>query len=717
MNLSLKKITLSLAALTALTVLSAQTQITVTGRVTDDMGHGIAEVPVTDGSKIVRTDAKGRYQLATSSDKDFVYYTLPAGYETSLSGSLPQFFRPLAKSQEQQTIDFKLRHSAQPQSKHMFIVCADPQVFQESEFAQWQEVVDDMRETAAGYDCPVHLITAGDNIFDRPKLIGLYKKSIEEVGLPFYHTLGNHDMDYNDRSDTKSDSTYTANFGPSHYAFNVGDIHYVVLKDVFYYGYTYRYIGYITEEQLRWLEEDLSVVPEGSTVVVTMHIPTRYGDSPKPSDYGSWMSNAVTNAGAIYKILAPYEAHIMAGHSHIQWNTQLTDHLTEHVHAAACGAWWQGPVACDGTPKGYTLYEVDGNRLTWYYKAAGQPASEQFKLYMRGDLVTANVYNYDDQWRVEWFENGKPMGEMERYWGVDPYAEFLYPKGGNKLHGWLSYGETQHLFRAKATDPDASITVRVTDRFGRTTEKSLGAWEKVWSDEFDYTGLPDPTKWSYDTENNDDGWGNNEAQFYTVERPENSYVSDGTLKITARKESLGGKEYTSARLITKGQGDWTYGRFEIRAKLPSGRGMWPAIWMLPTDWEYGEWPRSGEIDIMENVGFDADTVLATSHTMHYNHSIGTSTSGKLAVSTCHSDFHTYSLEWNEDEWTVYIDGEHYYTYANRGEGWESWPYDKNFHLLLNVAVGGNWGGRHGIDNSIFPQTMEVDYVRVYQRKE
>jgi len=247
-------------------------------------------------------------------------------------------------------------------------------------------------------------------------------------------------------------------------------------------------------------------------------------------------------------------------------------------------------------------------------------------------------------------------------------------------------------------------------------QKKTDDWKLVWSDEFDYSGLPDESKWSYDTVGNKTGWGNNEAQFYTVEELKNSSVSDGTLKITALIDSVNGKRYSSARLITKGKGDWLYGKFEIRAKLPTGNGTWPAIWMLPTDKEYGSWPNSGEIDIMENVGFNPDTVLATAHTKAYNHMIGTQVSGKLYVPTSYKDFHIYALEWDNNEWRSYVDGEHYYTHKNDSSGFAVWPFDKKFHLILNLAIGGNWGGIKGVDDSSFPKVLEVDYVRVYTKK-
>lgn len=237
----------------------------------------------------------------------------------------------------------------------------------------------------------------------------------------------------------------------------------------------------------------------------------------------------------------------------------------------------------------------------------------------------------------------------------------------------------------------------------------------VWNDEFDYAGLPDSAKWSYDTEGNSWGWGNNEAQHYTAGDTANAYVNEGLLTITARIDSMGGKRYTSARLITKGKGDWLHGRFEIRAKLPTGLGTWPAIWMLPTDWEYGGWPASGEIDIMENVGYDPDTIVGSAHTQSYNHVQGTEKNAKTYVPTSYTDFHTYALEWEEDAYRVYVDDNHYFTFRNEGTGFAGWPFDKRFHLLLNLAVGGNWGGQKGIDDSLFPHHFQIDYVRVYQK--
>lgn len=239
----------------------------------------------------------------------------------------------------------------------------------------------------------------------------------------------------------------------------------------------------------------------------------------------------------------------------------------------------------------------------------------------------------------------------------------------------------------------------------------------VWSDEFDYEGLPDESKWGYDVGGH--GWGNRELQYYT--EGENADVADGVLTITARKEDYLGSDYTSTRLISKNKGDWLYGRIDVRAKLPSGRGTWPAIWMLPTEWKYGNWPNSGEIDIMEHVGFSEGEIHGTIHTESYNHMKGTQIGKSLVREDAIDAFYTYSVEWLPDKLKFYIDDKLYFVYKpsnliscpDEGE----WPFDQSFHLLLNIAVGGSWGGAQGIDDDIFPQEMVIDYVRVYQADE
>jgi beta-glucanase (GH16 family) len=248
-------------------------------------------------------------------------------------------------------------------------------------------------------------------------------------------------------------------------------------------------------------------------------------------------------------------------------------------------------------------------------------------------------------------------------------------------------------------------------------DKSIldGKWKLVWSDEFKKNGLPDASKWGYDV--GDNGWGNQEKEYYSENRTENARVENGMLIIEARHDNFQGHEYTSARLVTRNKGDWTYGRFEIRAKLPAGKGTWPAIWMLPTKWNYGDggWPDNGEIDIMEHVGYDPGVIHASAHCHDYYFKINTQKTAIVTVPDCSTGFHTYILEWDAEKMQIYVDDNLYFTFANEGKGWQVWPFDTNFHLILNIAIGGSWGGAQGIDNSIFPQQMMVDYVRVYRQ--
>lgn len=246
-------------------------------------------------------------------------------------------------------------------------------------------------------------------------------------------------------------------------------------------------------------------------------------------------------------------------------------------------------------------------------------------------------------------------------------------------------------------------------------------YQLVWSDEFSVDGLPDPDRWDYDTHRNREGWYNDERQYYAAGRLENSRVENGHLIIEARAERLsrsdypdwGRQRYTSARLYTKGLRAWTYGYFEIRAKLACGIGTWPAIWMLPENGSLG-WPDGGEIDIMEHVGHVPGEINQTVHTKAYNHIINTHRSAKFMVDDACTAMHRYQLLWTPDYILAGVDDQPHFLFRSTPNDRERWPFDQPMHLLLNVAVGGQWGGQQGIDANAFPARFEIDYVRVYQ---
>ncbi|MBB5709861.1 glycoside hydrolase family 16 protein [Sphingomonas xinjiangensis] len=247
------------------------------------------------------------------------------------------------------------------------------------------------------------------------------------------------------------------------------------------------------------------------------------------------------------------------------------------------------------------------------------------------------------------------------------------------------------------------------------------SYTRVWADEFDRPGLPNSAKWRYDTEYNKRGWFNNELQYYAAARRENTRVENGRLIIEARRERLsgkadfGGQNYSSGKLITRGVAAWKYGFIEVRAKLACGRGVWPAIWMLAADGKAG-WPAMGEIDIMEHVGWDKGRVHGTVHTKAYNHSIGTQKGASRMVPDACTAFHRFQLHWNPDRILIGVDGRAFMRFDNNGKrNAATWPFASPQYLILNVAVGG-WGGQKGIDPAAFPTRMEVDYVRVWQKR-
>jgi len=264
------------------------------------------------------------------------------------------------------------------------------------------------------------------------------------------------------------------------------------------------------------------------------------------------------------------------------------------------------------------------------------------------------------------------------------------------------------------------ITITITSFFEELADYEIGTYELVFSDEFNYTGLPDSDKWNFQTGGT--GFGNNELQYYT-DRLDNAFVEDGHLTLRLIKEVYSGNDWTSAKIWTRDIESWTYAKIEVRAQLPAGLGTWPAIWMMPQDSVYGGWPRSGEIDNMEHVGYNENVVHGTIHTELYNGQDGTQRGGSVGVPTATTEWHTYTTEWLPDKIIWSVDGEVFFTYRfaidsfntlEESQYWQMWPYDQDFYLILNFAFGGNWGGAQGIDDTLTNVDFLIDYVRVYQ---
>ncbi|MFN3847827.1 MAG: family 16 glycosylhydrolase [Spirosomataceae bacterium] len=332
------------------------------------------------------------------------------------------------------------------------------------------------------------------------------------------------------------------------------------------------------------------------------------------------------------------------------------------------------------------IIQLDKNAQTQYLN--GNASVSQ----LLADKITGADYHFSVFQRdEEWLDDAQKIGIVTNAWTVNDTL-------------LMDYFFARNIDFLTTDEPEKALK---RDTYFKNFKRKL-----VWSDEFNYKGLPDANKWGYDVGGG--GWGNNELQYYTEADTTNALVKNGLLTITARKKQVENRNFTSARLVTRDKAEWKYGRIEVRAKLPSGRGTWPAIWMLGNDIKTVGWPKCGEIDIMEHVGYDPDTLVGTIHTQAYNHVKGTQKSKKLFIKNPYTDFHVYAIDWTAEKMDFLLDGVVYLSITNEHKTTDEWPFDKKYYLLMNLAIGGNWGGAKGVDENIFPASMVVDYVRVYQ---
>jgi hypothetical protein len=454
--------------------------LVIEGKVTSN-GKGISNVVVSDGFNVVATGKDGRYRFTPHPSAEFVFVSVPSGYAIPNRNGIAIFYTAIIKDGKTQKADFALDKLPVNDDKHAFIVWGDTQI--ESKGDAEQLKTKSAPDTKAVIDSlgslPVHGIGCGDLVFDDPALYDDYKQAVAATGIPFFQIVGNHDIDYTARTDEGSQNTFKSHFGPNYYSFNRGQLHYIFLDNVFFIGAEHSYIGYVTETQLKWMEKDLQYVPAGSTVIVSLHIPTNNGEKRRNGTDGESIRGVTANRNALYALLKNYTVHFMSGHTHFNENWEMGN-MMEHNHGTVCGAWWTGPVCGDGTPNGYAIYEVDGTNLKWYYKCTGYDKNHQMTLYKRGHVdgrplaILANVWNCDPKWTIEWAEDGVNKGAMEQITAYDPEAFKLY-KGPAipARHKWVEPNMTDHLFTAVPSANAKKITVRATDRFGNQYSDTL----------------------------------------------------------------------------------------------------------------------------------------------------------------------------------------------------------------------------------------------------
>lgn len=444
-------------------VAAGKSRNTIRGRVSA-RGKKLAGVSVSDGFSVVQTNRKGRYQLPVNDQARFVFISVPAGYHFPQEKGLARHYHPIT-GQAGQSYDFELSPLTSDDSRHRFIIWADPQVKNAADvkLLMEQSVPDvQLLLQGLGADSLVHGIGVGDLVWDNHALFPKYSEAVAAMGIPFFQALGNHDMDYRKGGDETSDATFQKVFGPTYYSFNRGKVHYVVLDDVRYLGKERTYDGYISQQQLDWLRQDLRFVPKDHLVIVNLHIP---------------VAGRVQNRADLYALLQGYQVHIMSGHTHYNQNV-IQDGIYEHIHGTVCGAWWTGPVCSDGAPSGYGVYEVEGNQLSWYYKSTGLEANHQLSLHVETltnqKRLIANVWNWDPAWKVEWWADDAYMGTLTNSKGLDPTAVALYK--GDRLPARRPFAEpsrTDHLFVAHFKPEVKKIRIVATDRFGKKYEQQV----------------------------------------------------------------------------------------------------------------------------------------------------------------------------------------------------------------------------------------------------
>lgn len=446
------------------------------GKVAERSGKGIAGVVVNDGVHFVKTDERGQWALVSDTAvSKYVSISVPANCQLPQGDGLASGFyvsaRQLAAGNGRH--DFVLDKRKSASDRFYYIAVSDPQVRNDSDMKRWkQETVPDLVKTIDSLKAKREVVgmTLGDLVFDNMDLYGEYRNSLKNTGATFFQCIGNHDFDkrYQDlhnmalETPVYGEMVYGKYFGPTDYSFNIGKAHVVTMKDLNYVSHK-RYIEALTGQQLEWLKNDLSYVPKGSLVILNIHAPAWN----KVAGAGN-----VRNAAELAEALDGYNVHVFSGHTHFSQNNEVSPNLYEHNIGAACGTWWAGWVNQCGSPNGYMVVDVDGDALRWHYKGTRRDMSYQFRLYGKGQFstqssfVVANVWDWDSACKVVWYQDGKPMGEMERFVDADEEAAKLKKKRSDAV-------PTGHLFRAMPSDGAKEVKVEFRNRFGEVYTQTI----------------------------------------------------------------------------------------------------------------------------------------------------------------------------------------------------------------------------------------------------
>lgn len=435
------------------------------GRISDGQ-RGIANVVVSDGFTTTLTDAEGVYQMHRSDSAKFVFISVPAEYKIPTDGSIPTHYKSINQKLETVYANFQLEKD-NITNDFTLVAMADPQPSVEWELKRFrnetvkdiQELVSDLPEKSA-----IVGIALGDLTWDAPQLYPGYTDAVNEIPFPVLQVIGNHDHDKNVKNDDrKASHNFERYFGPTYYSYNKGQCHFIVLDDIVYNDRK-SYQNKISEEQMAWLKQDLSYVDKDKLLIVGVHAPTTF------------RTHQLVNSKQFYEILDGYKAIILSGHTHNAAYTEISENITEYTLNAVFGSGWIGDINPRGGPNGYAILEVSGNRLkNEYFKATGHPSSYQMKLYPPGssnekkESVVANIWNWNQHWTVEVYENDHLQGNMEQYLGFDPYAyEYMLGPDKPRHRPKTEPLKSGNMFHYTPKKKNSVIKVVAKDEFGNT---------------------------------------------------------------------------------------------------------------------------------------------------------------------------------------------------------------------------------------------------------
>ena len=434
-------------------------------------------IVVSDGYNVVLTDANGIYQMKRDAKARFVFVSLPANCKVPVTGNIAAHYAPIDQNKEMVKANFLLEGAA-TENNFVLVAIADPQTGSDYEVSRFRnEGAYELAQLSKTIgNTPHYGMLLGDIVWDKMDLFDAVKSTLAPVKFPFFAVIGNHDHDLNVVNDDENASlVYEKQFGPRYYSFNRGECHFIVLDDVDYTGGPDKgYNAKISAEQLTWLEKDLSHVDKNKLILLNLHIPTQRRMS----------SSHVDNNAELYRLLEGYRVEIMSAHTHYNITTTISPDIREHTHGAICGAFWSGDINVDGTPNGYGVYEIEGNRIKdGYYKSVRKDRTHQMRLYSANTFppvngkIVANIWNWHTDWTVKVYENGILKGNMQQTErnDYDPFAyDFLTVRASSHPHPTVALADqTDHLFYYVPENASATIKIEATDPYGNVYSEEI----------------------------------------------------------------------------------------------------------------------------------------------------------------------------------------------------------------------------------------------------